>query len=113
MHLGCSYEEACQVIEDDKIIDSKNGRCDWEPSIEEERAMRKATKLKVGRQEKGERKKVERKPDEVKENFIAALATYLEENYSNVAVTNAAREISFTIGEDSYSIQLIKHRNKS
>lgn len=44
--LNISYKEALQIIEDDKKIDS-GGRCDWEVSEEEEREIRKRSKINI------------------------------------------------------------------
>ena len=71
--LGCSYAEAEQIVLDDEIID-KGGRCDWEPSIEEERAMRKATKLVGERKRTGEPVKRERKENTPNAGITADVA---------------------------------------
>ena len=106
--LRVSRAEAEQIVADDEIID-KGGRCDWEPSIEEEKAMRKASKLKV------ERKKTERKPrekvaDNTKLEIISLINEVLAAKYEDVVVENAEKTINFVVNGDNYSINLTKHR---
>lgn len=51
-----------------------------------------------------------KKKDDEKEDFIVKLAEFLPKLAENVKIVNANREISFTIGENSYSLTLTKHR---
>ena len=51
-----------------------------------------------------------KKKDDEKEDFIVKLAEFLPKLAENVEIVNANREISFTIGENSYSLTLTKHR---
>lgn len=106
--LNLTYDEAKQVVEDDELID-KGGRCEWEPSVEEERAMRKATKLKVERK-KTERKKPVKVADDDKIAIIQALNEVISANYTDVVVENAEKTISFSLNGANYSINLTKHR---
>ena len=64
--------------------------------------------------EKKPRKKREVKKDETKLSFIDTLASWLvaETAVSNIQIVNAQREVSFEIGQDSYSLVLTKHRKK-
>jgi len=106
--FDCTREEAIKIIEDDELID-KGGRADWEPSIEEEKAMRKVTKLKV------ERKKTERKPREKvvndeKVNIINTVYAALLGSAEEITISNAEKTIDFVINGASYSINLTKHR---
>lgn len=106
--FDCTREEAIKIIEDDELID-KGGRADWEPSVEEEKAMRKATKLKV------ERKKTERKPREKvvndeKVNIINTVYAALLGSAEEITISNAEKTIDFVINGASYSINLTKHR---
>ena len=48
--------------------------------------------------------------DDEKEDFIVKLAEFLPNLAENVEIVNANREISFIIGENSYSLTLTKHR---
>ena len=105
---NCSYEDAGQVIEDDEAID-KGERLDWEPTIEEEKEMRKATRLKVDRKPSGERKPREREADTVKREIVAKVAEAMGQ-YENVEITNIEREVTFVIDGAEYSLTLTKHR---
>ena len=105
---NCSYEDAVQVIEDDEAID-KGERLDWEPTIEEEKEMRKATRLKVDRKPSGERKPREREADNVKREIVAKVAEAMGQ-YENVEIANVEREVTFAIDGAEYSLTLTKHR---
>ena len=105
---NCSYEDAVQVIEDDEAID-KGERLDWEPTIEEEKEMRKATRLKVDRKPSGERKPREREADIVKREIVAKVAEAMGQ-YENVEIANVEREVTFVIDGAEYSLTLTKHR---
>ena len=105
---NCSYEDAVQVIEDDEAID-KGERLDWEPTIEEEKEMRKATRLKVDRKPSGERKPREREADTAKREIVAKVAEAMGQ-YENVEIANVEREVTFVIDGAEYSLTLTKHR---
>ena len=105
---NCSYEDAVQVIEDDEAID-KGERLDWEPTVEEEKEMRKATRLKVDRKPSGERKPREREADNVKREVVAKVAEAMGQ-YENVEIANVEREVTFVIDGAEYSLTLTKHR---
>ena len=105
---NCSYEDAVQVIEDDEAID-KGERLDWEPTVEEEKEMRKATRLKVDRKPSGERKPREREADNVKREIVAKVAEAMGQ-YENVEIANVEREVTFVIDGAEYSLTLTKHR---
>ena len=107
--LGISYEEAAALVDDDLAID-KGQRLDWEPSVEEEKAMRKATKVVGERKKSSTPTKRERKEDVVKQEVIAAIADMLAAHAENIEITNKERIISFTIGEDKYEVILTKKR---
>lgn len=107
--LGCSIAEAIEIINDDATID-KGGRCEWEPSVEEEKRIHKETKPKVDRKPRATGTKRERKADDAKREVIAMVAELLGANFENVEVTNVEKTIEFTIGDESFSIDLKKHR---
>lgn len=106
--LGISYAEAEQIVADDETID-KGGRCEWEPTVEEEKQMRKNSKLKV------ERKKTERKPrekvqDQTKIDIINTVFDALTQLSDDLAIENPEKTIHFTINGENYSLNLTKHR---
>lgn len=52
-----------------------------------------------------------REKDEEKVAFISALAEILPQlNVEEIKIENVQKEISFTIGDNHYSLSLIKHR---
>lgn len=60
--------------------------------------------------EKSKREYKPREKDAEKVEIIKNLDSFLEKCYNNVVVTNEQKEIAFTIGDNEYSISLIKHR---
>ena len=107
-----SLAEATEIAIDDWRIDHGD-RCEWEPTVEEEKAMRKATKVVGERKKSATPVKRERKEDEVKQALIALLAAALGDGdlaVENVDITNKERMIAFTVGEDSFEVMLTKKR---
>lgn len=104
-----SLEEAKQIAIDDWRIDHGD-RCEWEPSVEEEKAMRKATKIVGERKKATASVKRERKEDLVKQELIALLAEALGAYGEDIVVTNKERMIAFNVGEDSFEVMLTKKR---
>lgn len=104
-----SLEEATQIAIDDWRIDHGD-RCEWEPTVEEEKAMRKATKVVGERKKSATPVKRERKEDVVKQELIALLAEALVAYGEDVVVTNKERMIAFNVGEDSFEVMLTKKR---
>ena len=109
--LGISEEEALQVIADDKAIDK------GEKLFEQTKEQKAVTKQMTAT---GTRKtptvynfdttKRERKKDGTKEEFIANLAEYLQSSVENVQILNSSKLISFTIGEDTFELDLKRKR---
>lgn len=104
-----SLAEAKEIAIDDWRIDHK-GRCEWEPTAEEEKAMRKATKVVGERKKSSTPVKRERKEDVVKQELISLLAAALGEYGENVEVTNKERMIAFSVGDDKFEVMLTKKR---
>lgn len=107
--LGITREEAEALVDDDLAID-RGERLDWEPTAEEEKAMRKATKVVGERKKNSTPVKRERKEDVVKQELIALIAESLGAQAENIEITNKERVISFTVGEDSFEVVLTKKR---
>ena len=107
-----SLEEATQIAIDDWRIDHGD-RCEWEPTVEEEKAMRKATKVVGERKKSATPVKRERKEDEVKQALINLLAAALGEgdlDVADIVITNKERMIAFNVGDDSFEVMLTKKR---
>lgn len=107
-----SLAEATEIAIDDWRIDHGD-RCEWEPTVEEEKAMRKATKIVGERKKSTTPVKRERKEDAVKQELIALLAAALGDGdleVANVEITNKERMIAFTVGDESFEVMLTKKR---
>ena len=109
--LGCSEEEALQVIEDDKRIDKGE---DLFPLTEEQKAVEKKMKntdTKTKKPTVYNFNTRERKADTTKEGVIEQIYNFLCENgYENVEILNKSKLIAFKIGEDSYEFDLKRKR---
>lgn len=109
--LGCSREEALQVIEDDKRIDK--GEKLFELSAEQKKVAKEscATGTKKRTVYKFDSAKSKKK-DAEKEEFIAKLHEIVAQFTENCEIANANREIIFNLGENEYSLVLTKHTKK-
>ena len=110
--LDISRDEAIEIINDDKAIDS--GKDLFPLTAEQEKvakAMRKADRKPTVYKWENKR---ERKPNETKRAIIDDLFTFICENWpecaKNADISNIERQIDFTLNEKSYSITLIEHR---
>lgn len=105
----CSREDAISVIMDDFEVDKMSMKeIDSDLSEEQKKATKDARKT-------GKRvytfTKRERKPDDEKAEIIANIAEFLTENIDYcVEIVKKEREISLKVGENVYSINLVKHR---
>lgn len=107
--LDISKEEAIQMWLDDN---------DYTSNEEQEELDKKAAKAHVNKNARGEKKESKprppRKPNDEKRAIIdslmgwAASLTWLD----SFANPNPEREITFTIGNNDYSITLTQHRKK-
>lgn len=112
-------------VEDFKVLEEQAQDAWWDAEVdkgnptpfdltaEQEKASKsarmgaKATHEFVKRKEPVKR---ERKPNEEKREIIAEIAKNLANFTENVEILNVEREISFKIGENSYSVTLTCHR---
>ena len=108
---SCSYDEALKTIREDEKID-RGERMDWEPTEEEEKAIRAANKVKAERKPRAKGEKRERPADQVKREIIDKIRALLEDNYDNVIVENIEKAIEFSVNGENYAIDLKKHREK-
>ena len=112
--LGCTSEEAEDIIRTDKIID-QGGRTEYDldPATE-----KMAKKFANAREKKKPTvytfQKRERKANPTKGGIIAELAKFLEEGSEfateNVEITNKERQIAFKIGDDCFELTLVQKR---
>lgn len=110
--LGISKEDAEKLVEYDKMVD-QGKPTPYDLTKEQQKIAKNYTKsgTKTVKSAKTERKKAK---DDEKSLIIDEIFTFLEQNPSilaqNVEKVNAERQISFKIGENSYSLTLTKHR---
>ena len=112
--LKCSYEEALEVLLCDKAID-KGEHMDFDLTKEQEKEVRKMIKhesMSGAKFEKRPPQPKEKKVNEPKKAFIESLVEWLNEcdTYGNIEITNAERQVKFTIGEDTYELTLVQKR---
>lgn len=106
-NLKCSREEALALMADDKAVD-QGKKMPYDLTPEQEKIAKQYIRT-------GTRKvtKTNRKPKEnpTKMAVIEQIYSFLCENdYENCEIANKNKEITFTIGEISYSLTLIEHR---
>ena len=116
--LRCPREEAIEIFLADKAID-RGERMPFDLDPETEKMAKKFANVQ-------ERKKKaptvynfdtstkKRKENPTKSGIIAEIAKFLEEKSENacenVQIVNAERQISFTIGENTYEFTLVQKR---
>ena len=112
--LGCTAEEADDIIATDKMIDQgKRTPYDLDPETE-----KIAKKFANSREKKKpivyDFKKRERKANPTKGGIIAELAKFLEEKSEfatkSVEITNKERQIAFKIGDEAFELTLVQKR---
>ena len=108
-YLGCSKEEAEEILAEDKKIDrGERVAFDLDPKAEKEAKKYANVGTHTTKTEKKPRKVAE---NPTKEGVITAISQFLNENgYNSVEITNKTRQIAFKIGEDAYELTLIAKR---
>lgn len=114
--LGCTREEAIDIIETDKIID-KGGRTQYDLSKEEEKLAMKMSGVNDRKTKSADNKRGKvRAENPTKSGIISEIAEYLAENCGfaceNVEITNKERQIAFKCGENDYEFTLVQKRKK-
>lgn len=110
--LNVTAQEADEILAYDKLVE-QGKPTPYDLSPEEERKLRKyrqadrkPTAYKFTQRE--------RKPNATKEGLVVEIATFLAENSGfdtkNVEITNKNREITFTVGEDTFTWTLVQKR---
>lgn len=109
--LDCSYEEAYQVVLDDEAVD-RGEALPWDLTPEQLKESKKARQ--ADRAKPKEKVKKERKVNENKQIIIADLLNFFQENeeFENVEVLNAGRQIAFSLGGKKYELTLVEKREK-
>ena len=110
--LGCSAEEAIEILTEDAEIDKMTVKEAYSDLTDEQRKAVKSATIT------GSKKKVavkrERKIDPDKLLIMNALDNFLYNLDYNLQITNRQNEneISFSMGENNFTLKLIKHRPK-
>ena len=113
--LDLTYEEAVDLLKCDRAID-KGEHMDFDISKEQEKEVRKMLKHETmsGARtfEKRPKQPKEKKINEPKKAFIEDLVAWLgeSEDYANIEIVNAERQVKFTIGEDTFELTLVQKR---
>ena len=112
--LGCTAEEADDIIATDKMID-QGERTPYDLDPEREKMAKKFANAREKRKPTVYQfQKRERKANPTKGGIIAELAKFLEENsefaVENVEITNKERQIAFKIGENAFEVTLTQKR---
>ena len=103
--LKISEQERQELLEYDKAVD-KGTATEYELTPEQKKISKERRRAENRTYTFTQR---ERKADNEKQEIISKIATLFAEN---AVITNKEREISLTIGDNEYSITLIKHRAK-
>lgn len=112
--LGCTAEEADDIIATDKMID-QGERTPYDLDPEREKMAKKFANAREKRKPTVYQfQKRERKANPTKGGIIAELAKFLAENsefaVENVEITNKERQIAFKIGENAFELTLTQKR---
>lgn len=115
--LGCTEEEALDIIASDKAID-QGKRVEFDLDPEREKMAKKMANVGTKKPTvyKFDTKDKKRKENPTKAGIIAELAKFLEENSENacenVEITNKERQIAFKVGENDFELTLVQKRAK-
>ena len=115
--LHLTEAEALDVIEADKEID-RGEKMEFDLPPDKEKVAKEYAKISAKKEKKTPTvykfDKRERKKNATKQGIIEELAKFLTEQsdiaYENVVVTNAERQIAFSIGEDNFELTLVQKR---
>lgn len=108
--LGVSEDDACWIWCED------NGKIDNEEQNELDKKAKEsritATIHQARAEQPKERKKVERKPDQVKDELVENLKAFLIEQcfMENVTITKVGKLIEFDCGGEHFKLDLIRQR---
>lgn len=103
--LGCSREEAIQIIKDDEAIEK--GEKLFEQTAEQKKASKAMTAAGGGKHK--EKTKRERKVDADKHDLMDGICEWFSRNPSDYT-RKGDTEVTFEYLGNTYTIKLIKHR---
>ena len=107
--LGVTEDDACWIWCEDngKIVNEEQEELD--KRAKESRIT--ATIHQARAETAKERKKVERKPDQVKDSLVESLKAFLiEQGFENVAITKVGKLVEFDCGGEHFKLDLIRQR---
>ena len=107
--LGVSEDDACWIWCED------NGKIDNEEQNELDKKAKEsritATIHQARAETTKERKKIERKPDQVKDSLVESLKAFLiEQEFENVTITKVGKLVEFDCGGEHFKLDLIRQR---
>lgn len=108
--LGCSEDDACWIWCED------NGKIDNDEQNELDKKAKDnritATIHQARAEITKERKKIERKPDQVKDELVENLKAFLIEQcfMENVTITKIGKLVEFDCGGEHFKLDLIRQR---
>ena len=110
--LGCTEEEALDIISNDKAID-QGKRVDFDLDPEREKMAKKMANAGTKKPTvyNFDTKDKKRKENPTKAGIIQYLFECLTD-YDNVAISNKERQITFSIGSEKYELTLVQKRAK-
>ena len=110
--LGCTEEEALDIISNDKAID-QGKRVDFDLDPEREKMAKKMANAGTKKPTvyKFDTKDKKRKENPTKAGIIQYLFECLTD-YDNVAISNKERQITFSTGGEKYELTLVQKRAK-
>ena len=111
--LGCTREEAIDIIETDKIID-KGGRTQYDLSKEEEKLAMKISGVSERKAKSADNKRGKvRAENPTKADLVKFLFESLTEyDCRNLNITNKERQLAFSVGDNDYELTLVQKRKK-
>lgn len=122
--LDCTLDEALDIWAEDNAID-RGEKTDFDLTPEQQKNVKqyiKAKKPPCYSMENAAKKRAPRKPNDEKRSIITSVKNALDDfhqileedepaaSVENIEITNVEREITFTIGENEYSLTLTCHR---
>ena len=108
--LGCTEEEALDIISNDKAID-QGKRVDFDLDPEREKMAKKMANAGTKKPTvyKFDTKDKKRKENPTKAGIIQYLFECLTD-YDNVVISNKERQITFSTGGENYELTLVQKR---
>lgn len=107
--LDLTKEEAIQMWFEDNEIEINAEQAELTEKAIKTGVQKEMTRCKSNKKPTEKR---ERKADPTKEEVIKNLAGYLETIVQNVKVENIGKIITFTIGEEHFTLNLTRNRQK-